>query len=137
MSEDHFLKDLWEHKVEEEKGETQEDKDLGLYLRFFEDAKHYPTLGPVLVELKDKIISYARSVGRFSQATTFDKEELVSADRHRRLIHNSLIDTVNQLSRKYNELGIDNSWRNDILNRRHLGEWALAIAKRVLGEQFP
>jgi len=137
MSEDHFLKDLWKHKAEEEKGETREDKDLGLYLRFFEDAKQYPILEPIVQELKDKIILYAHSVSRFSQAKTFDKELLVSADRHRRLVHNSLIDIINQLSRKYNALGIDNYWRNDILHRRQLGEWALTVAKHILRERFP
>ena len=138
MESDSFLRDSWKRKMEEEKGETQEDKDIGLYLRFQEDAKKHPELTPIVLELEAAIGKYASSVVRYSAAKiSTDMEEIESADQNRRLVHNSLIDVMNHLSREYRAVGIDNNWRGAIIgeSREELGDWALTVARKVLNHE--
>lgn len=134
--EDPFLRDLWKHKAEEEKGETQEDRDLALYLQIKTDSKKYKSLIPFVSELDLAIGRYAEAVIRLSSVRQgkLEKEIIMDADRNRSLIHNALIDVINALSREYKKLGLTNNWRSDIMgnSRREIGDWALTVARSAL-----
>ncbi|KKT28417.1 MAG: hypothetical protein UW43_C0003G0021 [Candidatus Yanofskybacteria bacterium GW2011_GWA1_44_21] len=138
-SEDPFLKELWKHKADEEKGETQEDKDLNLYFKFKTDAAKFHSLIPLIVELEKTVGKYAQSVARWSSVRQgkSEKEVMMAADQNRKLAHNILIDIVNQISREYKKLGLTNSWRSDIIGntRAELGDWALTIARKALNHE--
>ena len=138
MESDPFLRYSWKRKVEEEKGQTQEDKDIGLYFRFQEDVLNHPELVPIFQELESAIGTYADSVVRYSAAKKgTDLDAIKSTDNNRRLVHNSLIDVVNHLSREYKALGIDNNWRSAIIGEswEELGDWALTVARKVLNHE--
>jgi hypothetical protein len=143
MEGEHFLKELWQHKAEEEHEpefkEAEKEDSYDLYLRFLADTERYPALATVVAELKDALGRYAGSVARMSHIKhrkegSIDKEDLQSADRHRRLMHNNLISVVNRLSRTYRELGIDNKWRSAIIgeSREELGAWALEVSRKAI-----
>ncbi len=136
MEREPLLMDLWKRKVEEDTGESQQDRDVALFYRFLEDAKSHDSLNIIISELKVAIGRYAQSVIKLSALKTggLDREAIMSADRHRRLMHNNLIATVNQLSREYRKLGLDNNWRASIIgeSREELGDWALVIAREVI-----
>ncbi|MCR4279677.1 MAG: hypothetical protein NUV78_03005 [Candidatus Zambryskibacteria bacterium] len=140
MMESHnFLGELWQRRAEEERGETQEDRDLNLYRRFEIDGQKYPSLTPIINELQSTIGKYAEAVTRLSlvKIGKLDKDTIVSADRHRHLIHNNLIDVVNHLSREYKNLKIDNDWRSAIIgeSREEIGDWALTVARKELNHE--
>lgn len=133
------MRELWEHRSEEENGETQEDRDLSLYRRFEGDARRYEPINRVMEELRVSIGKYAEAVTRLSSVRMgkLDKDTIKASDSHRRLMHNSLIDTLNRLSREYKKLNLDNSWLSDIigLSREEVGTWALTIARKELNHE--
>ncbi len=144
MEGDPFLHDSWKHKAESEHEpemapETQEDRDFALYERFDADAQNHPVLHEATAELEKAIGRYAESVTALSYAKSgkLSKDVLIAADNHRRLCHNSLIDSLNLLSREYKKLGIDNTWRSAIIgdSRREAGDWALSVARTRLNRQ--
>lgn len=118
---------------------SQEDKDITLYYKFEADAHRHEALNEVVEELKSAIGKYAEAVTRLSSVRMdkLDKESIAASDRHRRLIHNSLIDTINRLSRTYKKLGLDNSWLSGIigLSREEIGDWALTVARKELNHE--
>lgn len=118
---------------------SQEDKDLKLYYQFEADAHKHEVLNEVVEELRAAIGKYAEAVARLSSVRMgkLDKESIAASDRHRRLIHNSLIDTINRLSRTYKKLDLDNSWLSGIigLSREEIGDWALTVARRELNHE--
>ena len=135
-----LLEKLWKHKAEEEKGETLEEKGITLFYDLKEKAEKYPDLKSLTDEMERGIGDYADAVIRTSheRAKGSPREDIQSADQHRRSIHDALIATVNQLSRLYHKKGFDNSWRSGIIGiaREDLGAWAVAIARDVLGKKF-
>lgn len=64
-----------------------------------------------------------------------DAEEMAQADlleRRRTAAHEVLIDSLNGLSRKCRDAGIDNLWRDDIgLERNRVGLWGRKIARHI------
>ncbi len=58
-----------------------------------------------------------------------DNSSKATADKNRRIAHDSWMSDTNALSRYYAKLGIDNSWRNVIgFNRIEQTNWALSVS---------
>lgn len=76
--------------------------------------------------------------GETHETKEMSRDDLVAADRHSHLAHEALIGTINALSRAYHAKHIDNKWRRDIigLDRKAIGEWALEVARHVLGKEL-
>lgn len=140
MAGDPLLKENWEHAAEEQGAETRESRGVELYYTFFEKAQKYPELLPLVKDLERAIGTYADAVLRWREAKMgTDVKMTEAADKHRKAIHDALIDSINPISRWYAKQKIDNNWRRDIigLDREAAGEWALDIARDVLGKILP
>lgn len=141
MERDPLLAEKWERAAQEQGAETAESKGVDLYYSFLEKARKNSELAPIVTEVEKAIGSYADAILRMAEVRHLhqDKEALMAADQHRRLTHESLISAINQLSRAYAAQKIDNKWRRDIigLDRKAVGEWALEVARHVLGKTIP
>jgi hypothetical protein len=140
-----FLEELWKHKASEEIGEAQEDRSVALYFDLKESLEKKPEFESLLTEVDARIKDYAQAVLRNSkERSTFEsKESIQRTDQHRRIVHNALISTLNQLYRACKKEGVDNSWGNGIgltirdpqAMREKVADWALAVARDVLEEK--
>jgi murein endopeptidase len=135
----HFLQESWNRKAEEERAESAEEPGVRLFHSFENIAREYPALTEAVAEVKKAIGNYANAVAAhsYTNAQKLSKAEIETANQHRYVVHERLIDTVNRLSRDYRKAGLDNKWRNAIIgdSREQLGEWALAIARQALNRQ--
>lgn len=83
------------------------------------------------------IASYRLSDTASARIQERQKNDIEDADRRERELHNRFLDTVNILSRRMHEVGLDNSWRGDEAifpvagdeegNRRKVKQWMFRI----------
>lgn len=77
-------------------------------------------------ELITSAIEYA---GIRSGWNILEPEERAEKDRHRTACHDAYISNLNIFGRYFNELGLDNSWRQQIGDdRKRIGDFACYIA---------
>ncbi|MBP9821924.1 MAG: hypothetical protein KBC81_00520 [Candidatus Pacebacteria bacterium] len=138
-----FLDELWHRKADEEQAVSvvRDTKATDLYLKLEKQAEGNKALREATENLTQTIGAYADAVIRLSKhkKNFSDKPTVENADRARKIVHDSLIDAANQLSRLYKTNGLDNSWRGDIIGIQHrgqIGRWALSVARYLLGKDL-
>ena len=131
-SEDPFLKEAWQRKVEEESGESPEKKSFELWERIQANSEKKEHLQDACADLKKSIIRYHKSISRLEETRgqAFEKEDIERADQDRRIAHDALIDKLNFLSREFVNANLDNRWRKEIgLDRDTAGMWAYNVGE--------
>jgi hypothetical protein len=138
---DSFLAESWKSAAENQTGVVRQEKQdktnevpVQSYLRVQELAEQNEEFGKAfgVFNLGDHALRYAERIAKLERARFegWDKRDIESADRGRRMAHNSLVDAVNFLGRKANSLDLDMSWRRAIgTHRDKVGEWGCAVAE--------
>lgn len=138
----YFLNDLWKRRADEENGdagEIKKDKNVLIYQDIKNTIEKNQILSDESRERLDKLVKkieeaslrYAITINTLTakRIEKDDKEAIMQADQSRRYAHNSLVDSVNILSRQFDAAGLDNSWRDMIgLDRKQVGTWGQKVA---------
>jgi hypothetical protein len=138
---DPLLHDKWK-RTEERHEPTLEEQDLNLYFDISDRSEHDPKLKAIMQRLNADIAAYAEALFRNEQEWVRkergvgDNESIMASDRHRRMLHDTFMDTLNQLSRAFRAEKLDNKWRNVLgLDRNRLAHWAMTIARYVIKKE--
>jgi flagellar biosynthesis/type III secretory pathway protein FliH len=139
---DPTLREKWERTSTLQPPRTQEEQDLDLYFDISERSQRDDRLKAIMERLNADIAAYAEALFRNEQEWVRrerglgDKEAIESSDRHRRMLHDAFMDTLNQLSRAFRAQKLDNKWRNVLgLDRNRLAKWAMTIARYVIKKE--
>jgi len=138
---DPTLLDKWKRTTEQHES-TPEERDLELYFDISDRSQRDPKLKAIMDRLNADIAAYAEALFRNEQEWVRrergvgDAESIQASDRHRRMLHDSFMDTLNQLSRAFRVQKLDNKWRNVLgLDRNRLAKWAMTIARHVIKKE--
>ncbi|MEK7637989.1 MAG: hypothetical protein AAB375_00985 [Patescibacteria group bacterium] len=139
-----FLRESWQRVAEQEQEVTPEMRDLELYFDIRERSDGNEKIKAIMDRLDHDIAQYTEALFRSErewvrrERGSGDNSSIEASDRNRRILHDSLIDTLNQLSRAYRTAGLDNKWRNMLgLDRDRLALWAMTIARQVMRTEEP
>src|SRR6056297_2276266 len=130
-----FIKEKWEQKAHHETNKEKERREMKICRKIQRIAEKNPEMKDVIDSFNpiNDAIRYARSVMRLERINSrsgVSNSEIESADFERRTSHNSLIDTLNIVSRMCDKLDLDTSWREEIGQTRDaIGRWAMIVAK--------
>ena len=146
-----FLKEAWERKAGEEKGESKSERhwainleDLENRIKTVKNKENQQQLQEFLDDLKQKCYKYCVTCQNLEEIskkfreqteTVRDEErkgliqEVESADKRRRAIHKCIEDDLNILSRLFSKHNLDNSWRASLMDKEVIGSWALDMAE--------
>ena len=142
IGENPFTHESWERKdANEHEGEDTGGWEISVFEGIKKEAEQKPELRELLLDLEDSILRYGESVVKFDRSLTESstKEDYGYADQSRKIVHDSLLDKINILSRAFANEGLDNSWRNVVgSDRNQIGQWALRVSvnlkNTILGE---
>src|SRR6056297_2036408 len=99
-----FIKEKWQEKSKHEQNEIPERREMKICQKIQRIAENNPQVKEVIDSFnpEEDAIKYAKSVMRLERMRTrsgVSNHEIESADLERRTSHNSLIDTLNIVSR--------------------------------------
>ena len=139
-----FLRESWQRVAEQQQETTPEMRDLELYFDIRERSNGSEKLKVIMDRLDHDIAQYADALFRSERAWINrergigDSDSIEASDRNRRILHDTFIDTLNQLSRAYRAAKLDNKWINVLgLDRDRLSLWAMTIARHVMRTEEP
>lgn len=119
-------------------------RDLELYFDIRERSNGNEKLKAIMDRLDRDIAQYTEALFRSEREWTRrergggDNGSIEDSDRNRRMLHESFMDTLNQLSRAHRAAKLDNKWRNVLgLDRNRLALWAVTIARHVMRTEEP
>lgn len=147
---DYFLKELWQKKAQEERGETKKWKyEINDFEEIIEKAniskEAKEELYLVLNWLKKSCKNYVNINEKWIMARKSLEEEkeerkgalmsMEKADQARRICHQNIVDNLNILSRAFEKYGLDNQWRNYFGNWDQIGAWAYEMGRALEQKQ--
>lgn len=138
-----FLRDSWERKVQQERGEDPLDKAVRVYTRMESIVAEHPELQSLMESVAKDVMRYISSIHMLSgqrREEGFDKDLVQGSDQARRLAHNSLVSVMQAFSRNLYQLGVDNAWMGGVVSSRDaVASWALNVSpfleRKLLAEQ--
>lgn len=137
-----ILREKWERTAQTTHESSPEQEDLEVYFDISQRSEQDPQLKAIMERLNADIAAYAEALFRNEQEWVRrergvgDKESIEASDRHRKMLHDSFIDTINQLSRAFRIRKLDNKWRNVLgLDRKRLARWAMTVTRHVIRKE--
>lgn len=122
--------------------ELEIPREVEIFSHIKEETESNPDLGGLFRGMQSAIMRYAEIVNAhshfYAKQRIFDeadRDRAMELDQRRHFAHESMMDSLNALSRACAKAGIDNSWRNDVgLERDKIGMWSLAVADHLKRE---
>lgn len=100
-----------------------------ILLEISQNTENNPELKEFFTEAEKAILRYAETVGTLAEVRLADLSLVESSDQARRIAHNSLVDSLNILSRQCRKEEVSNEWRRKIgEGHDEIGDWALRAA---------
>lgn len=138
------------HDYKEERNWAINIDDLEQKIEVIKDEKKLESLQYFIDKLKQDCIEYVRlkkyrsQVDQTRQEEHFDSEtrlswqqQVSSVDTATRNKHIVIIDDLNIISRRFEELGLDNSWREYLGDdRERIGAWAFSMGIPAQGAEM-
>jgi hypothetical protein len=117
-------------------------RDVEIFSHIKEETASDPELGQLFRGMQSAVMRYAEIVNAhshfYAKQRIFDeadRDRAMELDQRRHFAHESMMDSLNALSRACAKAGIDNSWRNDVgLERDKIGMWSLVVADHLKRE---
>jgi hypothetical protein len=147
MSIEDFFNDLWKIRADREKGHEIDDEEIlsatqeqsiyedtsevAIYRKLEEQSLFNDDYKQLFSQMRKGILDYYRSMTTLERVILAggSNEEISQYDQMRRFSHNSLIDTLNAMSRYCWKNGLDNEWRSMIgLERTKVTDWVKKVA---------
>jgi hypothetical protein len=147
-----FFGESWERKAKAEKGHEVPDEDrlatpeeelaqydespeISTYKNIESQSSFDNNSRELFSQVTRGILDYYRTMTALERVIAADgtNEEVHNADQIRRVAHDSLISTLNAMSRYFGTNGLDNEWRSVIgLERTQVTTWVKKVAPYLI-----